>query len=181
MLVTKENKTLKNQLAGVKRVFTENQIKKMDKQKRISWSVTEISNAIAMYAAGPRAYRLSLKRGFPYPAVSTLKEWLRKIKLEPGILKSALKIAEFANMTEKDRVCTIIFDEMKVRKEFQYDQARDCVIKPSDYVQVVLIKGIFRKWKQPVFYEFDCKMTSCILMEIIKFVEDSGKCNLIIY
>lgn len=40
-----------------------------------------------MYAAGPKAYRLLLKKGFPYPAVSTLKEWLRKIKLNPGIKK----------------------------------------------------------------------------------------------
>lgn len=104
--VSQENEKLKHQLAGVKRVFSENQIKKMNSQKIISWSVSEISNAIALYAAGPRANRLSLKRGFPYPAVSTLKQWLRKIKLEPGISKNALKIAEFASMNEKERVCT---------------------------------------------------------------------------
>lgn len=147
----------------------------MSKQTRITWSLNEVSNAIAMYAAGPKAYRLSLKRGFPYPPVSTLKQWLRKIKLDPGILKNTLKIAEFADMSEKDRVCTIIFDEMKIRKEYEYDQTKDCVLKPHNYVQVVLIKGIFRQWKQPIFYDFDCKMTSDILMEIIKFIEDSGK------
>lgn len=175
--VTRENEKLKYQLAGVKKVFSENQIKKINSQKRIKWSVSEISSAISMYAAGPRAYRLSLKKGFPYPAVSTLKEWLRKIKLEPGILKNVLKIAEFADITEKDRVCTIVFDEMKIRKEYQYDPAKDSVLKPYDYVQVAVIKGIFRSWKQPIFYNFDCKMTSAILIDIIEFVEDSGKCN----
>ncbi|VEN55423.1 unnamed protein product, partial [Callosobruchus maculatus] len=173
-LIEKENEQLKCQLAGVTEVFSQNQIKKMNSKKRINWSLCEISSAISMYAAGPRAYRLSLKRGFPYPAVSTLKQWLRKIKLEPGILKKSLKIIEYADMSEKDRVCTIVFDEMKVRKEYQYDQSNDCIIKPYDYVQVVLIKGIFKSWKQPIFYNFDCKMTSLILMDIIKFVEDSG-------
>nr|CAH7719270.1 unnamed protein product [Callosobruchus chinensis] len=151
LLVTTESQKLKHQLADVKKVFSENQIKKIDNQKRITWSVNEISNAISMFAAGPRAYRLSLKRGFPYPAVSTLKRCLSKIKLDQGILRNVLKITEFAEMTKKDRVCTIVIDEMKVRKEYQYDQAKDCVVKPYDYVQVVLIKGIFRSWKQPVF------------------------------
>lgn len=175
LFVMNENQKLKNQLAGVQRVFSENQIKKINNQKRINWSVSEVSSAISLYAAGPRAYRLNLKRGFPYPAVSTLKQWLRKIKIDSGILRNTLKIAEFAAMSEKDRVCSLVFDEMKVRMEYQYDQAKDCVMKPSNYVQVVLIKGIFKSWKQPVFYDFDCKITSAILMEIIKFVEDSGK------
>ncbi|CAH1955273.1 unnamed protein product [Acanthoscelides obtectus] len=174
LLVTRENENLKSQIMGVKKVFSENQIKKLENHKRITWSVSEISNAISMYAAGPRAYRLSLKRGFPYPAVSTLKQWLRKIKLDPGILKNAIKITEFVDMTENDRVCTIVFDEMKVRTEYLYDQTKDCIMKPYDYVQVVLIRGIFKSWMQPVFYNFDCKMTSDILMGIIKFVEESG-------
>nr|CAI5848072.1 unnamed protein product [Callosobruchus analis] len=120
----------------------------MDNKKRITWSVNDISNAISMYAAGPRAYRLSLKRGFPYPADSTLKRWLLKISTDQGILKNILKITEFTNMTEKDRVCTFLFDEMKVRKDYQYDRAKDCVMKHYDYVQVVLIKGIVKSWKQ---------------------------------
>nr|CAI5824486.1 unnamed protein product [Callosobruchus analis] len=31
----------------------------------------------------------------------------------------------------------------KDTKEYQYDQANDCIIKPYDFVRVVLIKGIF--------------------------------------
>lgn len=169
-----EISVLKRQLTGVKKLLTENQLKKLNSQKRIKWSVNEISSAISMYAAGPRAYRLALKRGFPHPAVSTLKLWLRKIKLEPGILKNSFKIAQFADMTEKDRVCSIIFDEMKIRKEYQYDQTNDCVIEPYDYVQVVLLSGVYKAWKQPIFYDFNCKMTSVKLMEIIEYVEISG-------
>nr|CAH7768086.1 unnamed protein product [Callosobruchus chinensis] len=66
--------------------------------------------------------------------------------------------------SEKDRVCTIVFYKLKVRKECQYDQSNDCIMKPYDYVEVVLIKGIFKSWKQPIFYDFDCKMISLILM-----------------
>lgn len=170
-----EIESLRNEQAAVKKVFTTNQIKKLSSHRRINWSVTEISNSIAMYAAGPRAYRLSLKKGFPYPAVSTLKQWLRKIQLDQGILKNILKIAEFADMSQRDRICTIMFDEMKIRREYAYDQVKDCVLPPYNYVQVVLISGLFKAWKQPIFFDFDCKMTSSILMEIISFVENSGK------
>lgn len=171
----KEIEQLKYQLGGVKKIFTKNQINKLNKKARINWSVNEVSSAIAMYSAGPRAYRLSLKKGFPYPAVSTLKEWVRKIKLEPGILKNIFKLAEYADMSKNDRICTLMFDEMKIRKEYVYDQPKDYLMPPYDYVQVAMISGLFKAWKQPIFFNFDCKMTSSLLMEIIKFVEDSGK------
>ncbi|CAH0546285.1 unnamed protein product [Brassicogethes aeneus] len=171
---TKEIKELKNQLDGVKKFFSKNQINKLNNQKRIKWSVNEISSAITMYFAGPRAYRLSLKKGYPYPAVSTLKEWLRKKQIEQGILKNALTIAEFADMSEHDRVCTIMFEKMKIRKEYLYDQPNDYEMQSYDFVQVAMISGVFKAWKQPIFFYFDCTMTSSLLMEIINFVEDSG-------
>lgn len=71
----------------------------------------------------------------------------------------------------------MLFDEMKLRTEYQYDQTKDCVMKPYYYVQVVLIKGIQEEWNQPVFNDFDCEITAHILKDVIKFVEDSGKFN----
>lgn len=166
---------LKEKLSALEKVFSKNQLEKLQYNKRIRWSVEEISNAIVLHNAGPRAYRLMLKKGHPYPAVSTLRAWLRKIKIQPGILRNVFKLVKSSDFNTKDRVCCLLFDEMKIRKEYIYDRAEDEVLKPFSYVQVVIMRGLFKSWKQPIFFDYDMKMTAEKLLQIIKFVEDSGK------
>lgn len=155
-------------------IFSKNQIAKLHNAKRIQWSVSEISNAIVLYSVGPRAYRLMLKMKHPYLAVSTLRSWLKKIKIQPGILRNVFKLIESTDFNKKDRVCTLLFDEMKIRKEYIYDRAEDETLKPFSYAQVVLMNGLFKSWKQPIFFDYDMKMTKEKLFEIIRFVEISG-------
>lgn len=171
---TREVAELKETLSAVEKVFSKNQISKLKHQKRIQWSTTEIANSIVLYAAGPRAYRLMLKKGFPYPAVSTLRAWLKKIKIQPGILKNIFKLVEFSDFNNNDRVCIIMFDEIKIRKEYIYDRLEDEILKPFAYAQVVMMRGLFKSWKQPIFYDYDFKMTAKTLFEIINFLESSG-------
>ena len=63
-------------------IFTDGQIRKMEcPKKRLRWSQDDISNAIGIYSAGPRAYRLLLKRWYSFPAVVTLRKWCSKIQI----------------------------------------------------------------------------------------------------
>lgn len=170
----KEIAELKEKLSAIEKVFTKNQLTKLQRNKRIQWSVHEISNAIVLYSAGPRAYRLMLKKGHPYPAVSTLRAWLKKIRIQPGILRNVFKLVESSDFNSKDMVCCLLFDEMKIRKEYIYDRAEDETLKPYSYVQVIIMTGLFKSWKQPIFFEYDTKITSELLLQIISFVENSG-------
>ncbi|XP_050497997.1 transposable element P transposase isoform X1 [Diabrotica virgifera virgifera] len=165
---------MESTISAVENIFSRNQIKKIQNNKRILWSTSEISKAISLYSAGPRAYRLMIKRGFPYPAVSTLQSWLKKIKIQPGTIKNAFKIVEYSSFSRKDKVCTLLFDEMKIKKEYVYDKSEDQVLQPFSYVQVIMLTGLFKQWKQPVYYNYDTKMTFSILSEVITFVEKAG-------
>lgn len=78
-------------------------------------------------------------------------------------------------MTQLQKVCVLSFDEIKVRKVYLYDKSNDETLKPYNYVQVVMLRGLFEAWKQPIFYDYDCKLTKQILFEILKFVHKSGK------
>ncbi|KAL1489557.1 hypothetical protein ABEB36_013510 [Hypothenemus hampei] len=60
--ISKENKELKENLSAVEKVFSKNQILKLQNNKRIQWSVNEVSNAITLYAAGPKAYTAVLSK-----------------------------------------------------------------------------------------------------------------------
>ena len=55
---------------------------------------------------------------------------------------------------------------MKVMETFEYDTNLDKVRKQSNYVQMVMARGLRKSWKQPVFYDFDCKMSEDIINKI---------------
>lgn len=159
----------------MKKIFTSQQRNKLNNpKKRPRWSIEDISKAIVIHSAGPRAYRLLLKKGYTFPAVSTLRSWLKQIKIAPGILKPVLNIIKLKDMNTMQKVCILSFDEMKLRKVYLYDKANDETLKPYSYVQVVMLRGLFSNWKQVIFYDYDCKMTKDILFAIINYVETSG-------
>lgn len=169
--VTRKDATL----AAVRRVFTDGQLKRLQNpMRRFRWSPENISTGIAIHAAGPRAYRLLLRKKYPLPAVSTLQKWSAKIPMRPGILHSVLQIAVKANMTPLEKVCVLSFDEMKIKKKFIYKKETDETLKPASYAQVAIIRGLFGHWKQPVFYDFDCPMTVAVLKKIVMAVEKAG-------
>lgn len=115
-----------------------------------------------------------LKKNYPFPAVATLRSWLKKIKIDPGILKGVFNIMKVSDMSSLDKVCVISFDEIKIKKRYLYDHVNDKTLKPYSYAQVVILRGLFKSWKQPIFYDLDFKLTKEKLFELISFAESSG-------
>lgn len=68
----------------VENIFTKGQLRKLKTGKVIHWTVEDVASAISLYAGGPRCYRLLKKRGYPLPAVPTLKRWASKFDIQPG-------------------------------------------------------------------------------------------------
>ncbi|XP_055387879.1 uncharacterized protein LOC129616308 isoform X2 [Condylostylus longicornis] len=84
-MLSKQCYFLKQENDCLKNIFTPNQRKKMAKKgNRVKWNIEDISESIAIYSSGPKAYRLLLKKKYPFPAVSTLKKWVSKIDINPG-------------------------------------------------------------------------------------------------
>lgn len=174
-ILTQKVAAYEEQEKAISKIFSPEQMKKLTASgRKLKWSIDDISKAIVLYSGGPRAYRLLLKKGYPFPAVSTLKDWLKKIKISPGILTNVLHIIKLSDLNAFEKVCVILFDEMKIRKAYSYDRANDQTLDAFNYVQVVMIRGLFGSWKQPVFFDYDCMLTRKILFDIITFVENSG-------
>ena len=68
----------------------------------------------------------------------------------------------------------LCFDEITLHKDIQMDQAQQMVYGPHDQAQTVMIRGLFKNFKQPVYYEFDKTMTKDILFDLIHRLEDIG-------
>lgn len=92
---------------------------------KLKWPIDDISKRMVMYSAGPRDYRVLLKKRYPFPAVSTLKSWLKKIKILPGIMTNIFKIVKSSGLSKFGKICVLSFDEMKISKAYSYDRSND--------------------------------------------------------
>lgn len=114
--------------------------------------------------------------GYPLPGLSTLQKWLADLELRPGDWERqmALLALMMEPLSERDRTCVLMMDEMDVMSTMSYDIQGDQVMGPHQKVQVYLAGGLFRSWKIPVMYEFDGAVQPETLHQLIMAMELAG-------
>lgn len=160
-------------------IFTPGQIKLLmnPKQKITRWSSEDIAAAISLRSVSPKAYRyLRRIKKIPLPALSTLRKWVASFNVDEGILNDVMLIMKYKgkNMTEFEKATVICFDEIHLSNQMAIERKRERVIGPYKKCQVVVARGLFQKWKQPVFYDFDQDLTKELLFKIIVQLYNSG-------
>lgn len=152
------------------------------------WTQPQKFLALEIYKKSPRTYRL-LSRLFCLPSVSTLKNLLNRVELKTGINENMF--ASLANMAKKhsntDNLCTLIFDEMAIRKHLSYNSKTDNIDGYQDHglqgrttqiashALVFMVAGIRKKWKQLVAFYFSgdsvtADRLSVLLKEVISII-----------
>lgn len=123
-------------------------------KKRVSeWSDDDIASVLTLRSLSPRCYRyLRLQKHWPLPCETTLKESARRFYCEPGILSAVLQLmhSKGDSVSPLEKLTVISFDEMFIKKEWSYDKAMDVFYKPYERVQVVMLRGLVGRWKQPI-------------------------------
>ncbi|XP_062704502.1 transposable element P transposase [Aedes albopictus] len=74
---------------------------------------------------------------------------------------------ESTRMEDKEKMCVLVYDEMSVQSTAEYDKKNDEVIGPHSEMQVVMARGLFSQWKQPIFVDFDVQVTKDLLENLI--------------
>ncbi|KAL7726161.1 hypothetical protein ACLKA6_002663 [Drosophila palustris] len=103
-----------------------------------------------------------------------LEKWLADVKINAGTLDVVIDLMENEDMPEVDKLCVLSFDEMKVAAAFEYDSSADVVYEPSNYVQLAIVRGLIKSWKQPVFFDFSTRMDVDTLHSIINKLHKRG-------
>lgn len=131
------------------------------------------NDCLAMYYTGPKLYKKKLMNLFCLPSPQTLFKLVRGVQIDQGlnnprvfeILK--LKVNCFE---EQSKFCVLCVDEMYIKANLFYDRSSDSIIglaeneegvrffKPALNVSVLMLRGLFSKWKQPLAYFFSNKM-----------------------
>ncbi|KAG5875242.1 hypothetical protein JTB14_001988 [Gonioctena quinquepunctata] len=97
------------------------------------------------------------------------------IQMKQGILPDILNFMRLAGeqLTEMQKCVVLQYDEMKLKSVLEFDNAEDEIVGPYNYMQVIMVRGLFSKWKQPIFIDFDTKITKIyLLMEVINKLYD---------
>lgn len=133
-------------------------------RKRYSDEFKDLALSILYHS--PKAYRF-LKKIINLPSERTLREYKKKCQIYVGINETVLLQLKntFANVSKKDKLVSLLFDEINLTSEVHYDPhsdyfkglADDGVIRdPVEAVSalVMMITWINKKMKQTIGYWF---------------------------
>jgi hypothetical protein len=139
------------------------------------WTEPDIIDALTLRGFSKRAYQfLRKKQLLPLPGLSTLRNWVKNFKCYPGIQNDLLKVLETklsGELPDDYRDAILSFDEMSIKNCYEYHHGQDKVYGPHKKLQLVVLRGLFHKWKLQVFYAFDTPMNKKLLFELITEIE----------
>lgn len=175
--LSNENTVLKCDLSKYKQIFSPCQMKRIEKGVCSSWSSDDISKAVTLRSISAKAFkfiRQTLK--YPLPSGTTIKRRLSQIEVSPGFVEISFNLLKSHTIifTDFEKDVILSYDEMTVKSDICYDVKQDVMRGPHKNVQVVVVRSLVGKWKQPVFYNFDCSMTKELFYEIVQKVESTG-------
>ena len=125
--------------------------------------------ALSIYYQSPKCYKF-LRKYLHLPSKSTLERWIKNIKVKPGISDFVLNAMhrKIGSMSDKEKVCTLILDEVKLSPGLQYDRHNDLINgfedfgvegrteHGADHALVFMLRGIETGWKQSIGH-FYCR------------------------
>lgn len=153
------------------------------RNSRSSWTLAEKNFAINLYYKSPATYKfLSNNQQIILPGVTTLQRWIGKSKFCPGF--NSLWLKQIKNklntMSDDEKYCVLIFDEMKIKSFLEYSKYLDMVEGFEDLghrgrtnelatqAMVFMVRGLYSNWKLPLAYFLSgSSMNSLILKDLI--------------
>ena len=142
------------------------------------WCEKDVINGLMLRSFSRKAFNFIREKSLlPLPADTTLRRWVKNFHCQPGHLHDVHKILQQylqAEQSPLSKFAVLSFDEMEISKRFEYDQESDRIYGPYKKLQLVVARGLFRKWKQPIFYEFDTPMKKELLFSVIEAIEEKG-------
>lgn len=170
------------------------------------WTLEDKLVALCIFKKSPRCYTL-LRKFLTLPHKRTLLTLLEQVPFEAGVNEHLFKHLNEKLPKGMDRCCTLLFDEIDIQENLQYDLGSDrilgfedygseseCTAKYANKALVFMLVGLCKKWKQPVAFYFNnngCnsnKLKDCIFeilsaakiyaeVEVIATVCDMGVSN----
>ena len=132
--------------------------------------------ALCLRAISRKAYNF-LQNDIRIPLPScTLSSCISRTVCAPGMqinILNFLKI-QVEEMSIRDKCCVLCIDQMSIMQDISYSRFLDRVFGPNRRLEVLMLRGLFRKWKQPVYFNFDTPENSELFYKILEAVQSFG-------
>jgi hypothetical protein len=162
-------------------------------KKRRPWSKAEKQLALTLYYKSLSSYKYMRKNGIILPGESTVRRMLQSIAYVPGFLPeySEQLVLKIKAMSEVEKKCVVLFDEMAIMKCIEYNKSLDMIegfedkgplgrsSKYAKHVLVIMVRGLYTNWKFPLCYFLTCNgitgnELNIIIKSCIKKILDIG-------
>lgn len=156
-----------NNLNRQAQIFLLMQLKQCGKKKMARrFSLDEKLIALMVMKQSPKAYKL-LENMFALPNKRTLHRLSEGISIKSGLTSQVFKYIEnkIKKWEIKQKLCTIVFDEISLSPHLTYDEKIDIIhgfvdiagerqMKICDHALVFMIRGICASWRQSIVFYF---------------------------
>ncbi|KAF0746755.1 THAP-type domain-containing protein [Aphis craccivora] len=172
-------------------IFTKLQLRETNnKVKGRRFSLEEKLLSLSPYKKSAKSYSI-LSKLFTLPGRRTLTNLLSKLPTGTGIDKTIIKVLgqNVKNLTSRQKYCVVLFDEMSLESNLQYcctgsisgfeDNGVSRTQNFADHALVFMIRGVIKKYKQPISCTF-CKSTTSShdlanqIRNVLKAVQSTG-------
>jgi len=94
------------------------------KMSNKSWSKDEQNFSLKLYYKSPSAFKFLRNIQINLPRVSTIRRLISSYKFKPGLNANILKqlMLKVGSMSDEEKYCTLVFDEMKIKKFLGYSK-----------------------------------------------------------
>lgn len=159
------------------------------------WDFKTKLSALAIFKRSPKTYRY-MEKAMQLPSLKTLQRLLKNFPIETGIHRKVINILKKKanNFPSEDKYCTLLFDEMALKKRCIYNDVTETIEgyedfgqgenmgrrdRVADHALVFMMQGIRIKYKQPVAHYFVTKTISAekltaIIKQVISALTDAG-------
>lgn len=169
-----ECETHRYHLSKYRSLFTSGLRERIEKGSNAPLKEDDKSFSLALESMGPKAYMFLRTSGFPFPHPSTLRTYAAAFNLQPGFVEPALPALASHSSSELGKYAVIYFDEMKLRRCYEYDHVSQSVLQPVDQALVVMVKSLCSNYQQVVYYNYDETPTISLIDSLVENLELAG-------
>lgn len=153
--------------------------------------------SLSLFYKSPSAYKfVRNSKKITLPSLTTIKRWIGSSNFRPGFNTALFKQLKLKSdsMTEQEKHCTLVFDELKIKNFLEYSKYLDLVEgyedlglkgrtnKLAGQAMVFLIRELYSSWKMPISYFLPATSVKHLVLSesLVEAVTRLFKCEFIV-
>ena len=142
-----------------------------------NWSTTDFTIALTIKRLSAKTFNyIRSKKLIPLPGEETIRRHYANFVIEEGHFTQVHTLLGLMalEMTEKQKIVVLSFDEVNTKGDISLDVTQDRVVGPHSDMNVMMVRGLYGNFKVPIWAGYDKKMTKEILETAIKALSEVG-------